>query len=138
MNDQKTGSSLNGEAGKPANRVPIETKIHLLIMALLSVGFIGFFALQREWIGLIFAHTAALGIMGFYGSWAGALAKKKGYGFWKVFSIGFFLPIILGVISAFLFGPAGEKDLLITCGGWVALGSGLGVVIFFFFVKKKE
>ena len=137
MNAIKGENNQIGQTTGPVNRIPIESKVHLLFLALLSIGFIGFFALHKQWIGLIFAHTAALGIMGFYGSWAGALAKKKGYGYWKAFNIGLFLPIILGIISAFFFGPEGERDLFITCGGWAALVSGLGVVILFFFIKKK-
>ncbi len=115
-----------------------ESKLHLLFLGLLSISFIGYFALRELWIGFIFAHVAALGIMGFYGCLAGAIAKKKGYTYGRAFQIGFFLPIILGGISAFLFVPSGQRGLPLTCGGWVALAAGIVVVISYSFVKKKD
>jgi hypothetical protein len=126
-NIQKNGSG---------NGVPVESKIHLIFLGLLSVGFVGFFALRTSWIGLFFAHTAALGIMGFYGSLAGAIARSKGYRYWRAFQIGFFLPIILGAISAFIFVP--EGNLPLTCGGWVSLAAGIVIVLFCSLIKKKK
>jgi hypothetical protein len=76
--------------------------------------------------------------MGFYGCLAGAIAKKKGYNYWRAFQIGFFLPIILGGISAFLLAPSGEGSLTLTCGGWVSLGAGIVVVISYSLIKKKK
>ena len=119
----------NNEIAEPVTCISLEIKAHLLFMALLSIGFIGFWMfwlLQRRGIGLLFAHMAALGVMGFFGCWAGALAEKKGHGFWKAFKIGFFLPILVGSASAFLYNPT---NLFIRCGGWEALATGLGVVI---------
>jgi hypothetical protein len=123
---------------EPVNDIPLESKIHLLFLGLLSISFVGYFALQKLWIGIIFGHTAALSIMGFYGCLAGAIAKKKGYSYGRAFQIGFFLPIILGVISAFLFVPSGERSLPLTCGGWVSLAAGIVVVLTYFFIKKKD
>ena len=121
----------NNEITEPVTCISLEIKAHLLFMALLSIGFLGFWIfwlLQRRGIGLVFAHTAALGMMGFFGCWAGALAGKKGRGFWKPFKIGFFLPILVGAASAFLYN---QTDLFIRCGGWEALVTGMGVVIVF-------
>ena len=76
--------------------------------------------------------------MGFYGCLTGAIAKKKGYNYWRAFQIGFFLPIILGGISAFLFVPESERGLPLTCGGWVSLAAGIVVVISYSFIKKRD
>jgi hypothetical protein len=132
-----TQDKQNVQQGILNNEIQFESKIHLLFLGLLSISFIGYFALQKLWIGFIFAHIAALSIMGFCGCWAGVIAQKKGYRYWKAFQIGFFLPIILGGISAFLFVPSGERDLPLTCGGWINLAVGLAVVIYYSFVKKK-
>jgi hypothetical protein len=137
MTELKTGEKQNVQKRGPGNNIPLESKVHLLFLGLLSISFVGYLALRKIWIGFIFAHTAALGIMGFYGCFAGAIAKKKGYSYWRAFQIGFALPIILGGIAAFLFVPA-ERGLPLTCGGWVSLGAGLVVVIFYLFVKKKD
>jgi hypothetical protein len=116
--------------------ISFESKLHLLFLGLLSIGFVGYFALRKLWIGFALGHAAALGIMGFYGSLAGAIAKKKGYSYNRAFQIGFFLPIILGGISALFFLPSGPRGLPLTCGGWVSLAAGIVVVISYSFVKK--
>ena len=128
QNVQKRGS---------CNNIPLENKVQLFFLGLLSVSFIGYFAFRTLWIGFIFGHIAALSIMGFYGCLAGTIAKKKGYSYGRAFQIGFFLPIILGGISAFLFVPSGERSLPLTCGGWVSLAAGIIVVIFYSFMKKR-
>ncbi len=129
QNDKKRGSS---------NNIPLESKVNLLFLGLLSISFVGYFALRTHWIGFIFGHIAALSIMGFYGCLSGAIAKKKGYSYWRAFQIGFFIPIILGAISAFLFVPESYRGLPLTCGGWVSLAAGIVVVISYSFIKKKD
>jgi len=116
----------------------MENKLNLLLLGVLSVSFIGFFALRTHWVGLIFAHTAALGIMGFYGSWAGSIAKKKGYHFWWAFRAGFFIPILLGLIAAFIFVPEDRSHLPITCGGWVSLAAGLIIVFIYAILRRRR
>jgi hypothetical protein len=115
----------------------MENKLNLFLLGLLSASFIGFFALRTHWVGLIFAHTAALSILGFFGSSAGSIAKKKGYHFWAAFRLGFFLPLILGIFAAFLFVPEDRSHLPLTCGGWVSLATGLVIVIVYTFLRKK-
>jgi hypothetical protein len=116
----------------------MENKLNLFLLGLLSASFIGFFALRTHWVGLIFAHTAALGIMGFFGSWAGTIAKKKGHHYWTAFRLGFFLPLILGIMAAFIFKPVEGSRLPITCGGWVSLAAGIVIILIYTFIKKKR
>ena len=138
MIETGTEEKRNVPKGGTDGDISFEIKLQLLFLALLSISFIGYFALRELWIGFVFAHVAALSIMGFYGCLAGAIAKKKGYSYGRAFQIGFFLPIILGGISAFLLVPSGQRGLPLTCGGWVALATGIVVVIFYTFVKKKD
>lgn len=138
MTVAKTEEKQNVPKRGPSDQIPFESKLHLLFLGLLSISFVGYFALRELWIGFVFAHAAALGIMGFYGCLAGAIAKKKGYSYGRAFQIGFFLPMILGGISAFLLVPSGQRGLPLTCGGWVALATGIVVVISYSFVKKKD
>jgi hypothetical protein len=116
----------------------MENKINLILLGVLSIGFLGFFALHTHWVGLIFAHIAALAIMGFFGSWAAYIAKNKGYHYWSAFRVGFFPPLILGILAAFLFVPDDRSHLPITCGGWVSLAAGLVIVLIFVFLRKKR
>ena len=138
MIESNAEEKQNVQKMESGNYIPLESKVHLLLLGLLSISFVGYFALRVHWIGFIFAHLAALSIMGFYGSLAGDLAKKKGYSYWRAFKIGFFLPIILGGISAVLFAPSGEGSLPWTCGGWVCLAAGIVVVVYYLLIKKKE
>ena len=117
---------------------PLESILQLVFLGLLSISFIGYFVFRNHWIGFIFAHAAALSIMGFYGCLASAIAKMKGYSYWRAFQIGFFFPIVLGAISAFLLVPSGERNLPLTCGGWTSLAAGIVIVIYYSLVKKKR
>ncbi len=138
MTETRTEEKQNVPKRGTDGDISFESKLHLLFLGLLSISFIGYFALRELWIGFIFAHVAALSIMGFYGCLAGAIAKKKGHGYGRAFQIAFFLPIILGGISAFLLVPSGQRGLPLTCGGWVALAAGIVVVLSYSFVKKKD
>jgi len=138
MNELETEEKQCVPQRESVNNISLESKVQLVFLGLLSISFVGYFALREHWIGFIFGHTAALSIMGFYGCLAGAIAKKKGYSYGRAFQIGFFIPIILGGISAFLFVPLGERSLPLTCGGWVSLAAGIVVVISYLFVKKKD
>lgn len=137
MTELKTEEELSINKKGLSSAISLERNIPLLFLGLLSISFIGYFALREHWIGFIFAHIAALSIMGFYGCSAGAIAKMKGYSYWRAFQIGFILPIILGVISAFLL-PAGPRNLPLTCGGWTSLVVGIIIIVSYAFLKQRD
>ena len=118
--------------------VTVENKLQLLFLGLLSLSFIGYFALRDNLTGFVFAHLSAISIMGFYGCLSAAIAKNKGYSYKRAFLIGFLTPLILGIISAFLLAPYIEGDLPLTCGGWTVLGVGIVIVIIYLIIKKKK
>lgn len=118
--------------------IRIQNKLYLLLLGIVSVSFLGFFIFRGTWLGLIFGHLAGLSIMGFYGGLTEVIAVKKGYKYFFGFKIGLIIPIVFGIISAFILVPYGKRNLFITCGGWTALGSGLIIVIIFLFIKKKN
>lgn len=103
----------------------------MLFLGLLIVGVIGYFTLHNLWISFIFAHVGGLGIIGLLGGLAGIMAKKKGYGYWNAFLLGFILPIILGVVAALLIQP-------ISCGGSPSLGVALLIVIIYSLTKRRD
>ena len=138
MTELKMEEKQKFQKRTPSNNIPLESKVQLLFLGLLSISFIVYFALREHWIGFIFAHAAALSIMGFYGCLASAIAKMKGYSYWRAFQIGFFFPIVLGAISAFLLVPSGERNLPLTCGGWTSLAAGIVIVIYYSLVKKRR
>ena len=114
-----------------------QRNLYLFFLGLLSVCFIGYPIFRSTWLGLVFGHIGGLSIMVFYGGLTGTLAKRKGYKYFNGFKVGFLVPMILGIIAAFLLVPS-ESHLPLTCGGWVALSSGLLIVIIFLFIKKKK
>ena len=132
MAELKTEKKRDLHPGILNQNFPFESKLQLSFLGLLSACFIGYFAMQsmqKLWLSFVFAHLAAVSIIGFFGCFTGAIAKKKGYSYDRAFKMGFFLPIILGVIAGFMLGPAAGRDLPFTCGGWVSLGAGILVVL---------
>jgi heme/copper-type cytochrome/quinol oxidase subunit 4 len=107
-----------------------ERKILLLFLLVLITSIAGYFATNSEWLNYTFAHLGGSAIVGLLGCCAGIVAMKKGYGFWKAFLIGFFLPIILGFVAVFLIQP-------MSCGGTVSLAAAVFILIIYSFVKRR-
>ena len=118
--------------------ISLESLLQLVFLGVLSIGFICYFVFRNHWTGIIFAHISALSIMGFYGCLAGAMARWKGYKFWKAFQFGFLLPIALGGISAFLLVPPGERSLPLGCGGWISLATGIISITVYSSLKRNK
>ena len=107
-----------------------EIKLLVLFLLLLIISIIGYFISDNQWLDYTFAHMGGLCIVGLLGCCAGFIARKKGYGFWKAFLLGFSLPIFLGFIAAFITQP-------IACGGTVSLAVALLILIIYSFVKRR-
>ena len=137
---KKAESSSNGcevlQREESSKYTSLVSKVQLVFLGLLSISFVGYFALRKLWVGIVFGHIAALSIMGFFGCMAGTIARSKGYSYRRAFHVGFFVPIVLGGISAFLL-PAGPRELPVTCGGWTSLATGAVVVLIYALLKKK-
>ena len=127
----QTEQKQNVQNKEPGNGITIERRILLLFLGLLLIGVMGYLALPNLWIGSIFAHVGGLGIIGLLGGFVGIIAKKKGYGYWKAFLLGFILPIFLGIISVLLVEP-------ISCGGSPSIAAALLIVIFYSFTKRRD
>ena len=123
---------------EPGHACSPGSQLQLVFLGLLSISFIGYFVFREHWLGYVFGLTAAVSIVGFYGCLAGAIAHKKRRSYARAFRIGFFVPMLLGVISAFLLAPWGDGRLPLTCGGWATLAAGLVVVITYLFVTRKS
>ncbi len=134
MSESKTEEKQSGRKKEPGDSITIEGRIILLFIGFLIIGFAGYFALHDFWVRYVFAHIGGLAIIGILGYWAGRIAKKKGYRFWKAFLFGFGIPVILGVFSVFLVHILGGR----ACGGSVSIFAALVVVICYFFVKRRD
>ena len=105
-------------------------------MLIISVA--GYFVFSERWVNIITNHLGGLGITGLLACLTGFIAKKKGYNYWRTFSIGFLFPIIIGAISAFMFSPESNRGLPLTCGGWISLVTGIVIITLYSFIKKKD
>lgn len=120
------------------SKMSLARKLFLFSLITLIFGLIGYFTFWNHWIRYIFAHIGALGIIGLFACLAGAIAERKGLSYKKAVLIGFFPPIILGIIADYLVDPPREGWLPSSCGGIVSLGVALIVVIIHFFAKKRK
>jgi hypothetical protein len=134
MAELKTEEKQNVIKKEPDGGITKESRILLFFLGLLFIGFLGYFALQNLWVRYIFAHIGGLGIIGLFGCWAGSVAKKKGYSYWKAFLFGFVFPVILGVFSVFLVRTLGGRG----CGGIISIVAAILVVICYYFAKQKD
>ena len=125
-----TEQKQNVQNKKSSNGIAIESKILLLFLGLLIIGVIGYFALRNLGINNVFAHIGGLGIIGLLGSLGGIIAKKKGYGYWKAFLFGLFLPILVGVIAVLL--------TTFSCGGSPSLAVALLIIIIYSIIKRRD
>ncbi|MCP4725116.1 MAG: hypothetical protein GY863_08775 [bacterium] len=137
MNEPYTQDTQRDLTGEQNIDYLIINKLQLLFLSILSIGFIGYFIFRMHWTGIIYGHMGAIGIMGFYGCLAGFIAARKGHDYRKAFKMGFFIPIILGVISAFWLADGGGRGLPITCGGWAALASGILIAVYYSIRRSK-
>jgi hypothetical protein len=116
--------------------VSCEKRVLLAALALLITGTVGYFMLPRGvWIFYFFAHLGALGVLGLFGCATGALARKKGRGYWRAFTLGFALPVATGVAAVLLYRLEDGERLY--CGGSISLLVAMLMVVFYLFAKKK-
>ena len=131
MNELNVEEKQNVQNKESSNGITVESWIFLLFLGLLIIGVIGYFALRNLGINNVFAHIGGLGIVGLLGSLAGIIAKKKGYGYWKAFLFGLFLPILVGVIAVLL-------PQTFSCGGSPSLAAALLIIIIYSLIKRKN
>jgi hypothetical protein len=115
---------------EPSNDNLLKRNIPLIFLVLLIVSIIGYFSSDSNWLEFTFAHLGGLFIVGFMGHCSGIIAMKKGYNYWKAFSMGFFLPIGIGFTPVFLFKS-------ISCGGSISLAVALLIVLSYLVVKRR-
>lgn len=116
----------------------MRSKLILISLITLIIGLVGYFAFWNNWTRYIFAHVGALGIIGLFACFAGIIAARKGLSDKKAVLLGFFPPIILGIIAVYLVDPPKEGVMPSSCGGIVSLGIALIVVIIYLAVKERK
>jgi hypothetical protein len=137
MNDSDTNRGPDTRAGVPGSGAWIESRLPVILSAMMIVGLMGFMALRGlHWGYLIFAHVGALGLLGLLGSVAGYLSREKGRGFWRGLGFGLIVPVALGLAAVAIFCVLSETHA-ITCGGFVGLLTAPLVIGYYAFKRKQ-
>ncbi|MFC1572306.1 hypothetical protein ACFL6M_01785 [Candidatus Eisenbacteria bacterium] len=104
------------------SRLPIESRIPLLFLALLIVSTIGCFVFRDHWAEVIVFHAGGLAIVGLLASLAGFIAKKKGRDYGRAVLWSIAIPVTLGVCAVALVYVVMD---FVYCGGGVILAAAL-------------
>jgi hypothetical protein len=102
------------------------------------IGFAGGYGLWDGWMSFALYHIGGLGASSLLACMAGTIAAKKGRGYWRAFTLALSLPILLGVIAAYLVTPATDGGRPAACGGSVSLAVALIFIVAWTFVKRKQ
>ena len=121
-----------------ATQTGTKKKLFLFSLIMLTFGSMGYFTFGDHWMRYFFAHLGALGVIGLFSCLAGSIAARKGFSYKRAVLSGFFSPIILGIIAAYLIDPPKKEWVPSVCGGAVSLGVALMVVIIYFALKERK
>ncbi|MFC1724613.1 hypothetical protein ACFL4T_03230 [candidate division KSB1 bacterium] len=135
MTTLKTEEKQNVQEKEPRDGFPIGSRMPLLFLGMLIISIAGNFVFRDHWVEVIINHLGGLSIVGLFACLAGFIAKKKGNDYSKAFLLGFFLPIVLGIVA---FSLAFFSADMIYCGGGVVLAASLLIVIIYSFTKKRD
>jgi hypothetical protein len=116
----------------------MKSKLALISIVTFVSGLIGYFVFSNHWIRYIFAHVGALGIIALFAWLAGTIAARKGLNDKRAVIIGFFPPVILGIIAVYLVDSPKEGVIPTSCGGIVSLGIAVIVVIIYLAAKVRK
>jgi hypothetical protein len=94
-------------------------------LGLIIVGFGGGLALRDGWLSFVLYHIGGLGAAGLLACAAAAIARRKGYDYWRAWLLACLLPVLLGLIAAYLVPPGDNGSRPAACGGSVTLALGL-------------
>ena len=107
-------------------------------LGLIVIGFGGGLLLQEGWPSFVLYHVGGLGAAGLLACASGAIARSKGYGFWRAWLLAFFLPILVGLIVAYLIPPGDHESRPAACGGSVSLPLGLMFILAWALIRRKQ
>ena len=132
MNDTKTDENQRPDL---TGSFSCRKRLAFIFLGLLAISIIAYFLLRNHWAIIITNHVGGLGIIGLFACLTAYIAKRKAYNYTKAFKLSFFLPIILGLITAIIFSLG--KDF-IYCGGGVSLLVSLIIPIVYLLINKKK
>lgn len=112
-------------------------RVVLVSVGLMGVGFGGGYALADGWVSFVLHHVGALGASSLLACAAAVIASKKGYGFWRAFSYALCVPLLLGLVAAYLVPPGADEGRPAACGGPVSLPVALLFILTWALLKQR-
>jgi len=107
-------------------------------LGLIVVGFAGGLLLREGWLSFVLYHIGGLGTAGLLASIAAAIATKKGREFWRAWWPAFLVPILVGLVAAYLVPPGHHATRPAACGGSVSLALGLIFIAIWAVVRPRR
>ena len=107
-------------------------------LGLVVIGFGGGLLLREGWPSFVLYHIGGLGAAGLLAFASAAIARSKGYGFWRAWLLAFLLPILVGLIVAYLIPPGDHESRPAACGGSVSLALGLIFIVGWAIIRRKQ
>ena len=114
------------------------SRMSLFSVGLMIIGFAAGYGLRDGWMSFVLYHIGGLGASSLLACIAGAIAAKKGHSYLRAFTLALSLPILLGVIAAYLVTPETDGGRPAACGGSVSLAVALIFIVAWTFVKRKQ
>lgn len=107
-------------------------------LGLVIVGFGGGYALPEGWPGFVLYHIGGLGTVGLLACASATIARNKGYNYRQTWLLALLLPVVLGLIAAYLVPPGNHESRPAACGGSVSLALGLVFVAVWAFMRRRR
>jgi hypothetical protein len=107
-------------------------------LGLIIIGFGGGYALREGWPSFVLYHMGGLGAVGLLACASAAIARHKGYNYWRAWSLAVILPAVLGLIAAYLVPPGEYEGRPAACGGSVSLALGLILVAVWALARQRR
>ena len=107
-------------------------------LGLIVIGFGGGLLLGEGWRSFVLYHIGGLGATGLLACASAAIARSKGYGFWRAWLLALFLPMLVGLIAAYLVPPGDDESRPAACGGSVSLALGLIFIAGWAILRRRQ
>ena len=83
-------------------------------------------------------HIGGLGSIGLLACASAAIARGRGYSYWRAWLIAVLLPVILGFVAAYIGSPGRSWIRPEVCGGSASLGTGLILIAVWYFMGQRR
>jgi hypothetical protein len=107
-------------------------------LGLIIIGFGSGYALGEGWLSFVLYHIGGLGAVGLLACTSAAIARKKGYSYWRAWLLAMLLPVFSGLIAAYFVPPGVKENRPAACGGSVSLALGLIIIAVWAFMRRRR